>query len=232
MDENPEDLIEIHAHLMESAEAERLRLALDLHDGPIQDLYAVYYQLKEIFPIVEDQQAVDVANDQGAAVIPLVRRVIAQLRSLCGELRPPTLIAFGLEEAIRSHIGDLRNAYPALAINLELEPGPGDLPKQVQLAFYRVYQQAISNVIRHAQAGTIWVRLSSQDHQAQLEIQDDGCGFELPEKWAELSRRGHYGIVGSFERARSIGGYLEIRSQPNQGTAIQLTAPILPEGGE
>lgn len=229
MDESPEDLIEIHAHLIDDAEAERLRLAQDLHDGPIQDLYAVYYQLKETFPISGDLQAVDNANGQGAAVIPLVQRVIAQLRSLCGELRPPTLIAFGLEKAIRSHIEDLHNAYPALAINLELDPDAGELPEQVRMAFYRVYQQAISNIIRHAQAETIWVRLSRQDHQAQLEIQDDGCGFELPEKWAELSKKGHYGIVGSFERARSIGGYLEIRSQPNQGTAIQLTAPILSE---
>ncbi len=99
MDESPEDLIEIHAHLIDNAEAERLRLAQDLHDGPIQDLYAVYYQLKEIFPISGDLQAVDDANGQGAAVIPLVQRVIAQLRSLCGELRPPTLISFWTGES-------------------------------------------------------------------------------------------------------------------------------------
>jgi signal transduction histidine kinase len=101
------------------------------------------------------------------------------------------------------------------------------LPERVRLALYRIYQHAVSSVLRHANASRLNVRFESGTKVVILEVQDNGRGFELPAKWVELARQGHLGLVGTIERAESIGGRVTIDSIPGHGTRIRVAVPLV-----
>jgi PAS domain S-box-containing protein len=214
-----EELIELQRRLMEGREAERLHLAQELHDGPVQDLYGISYNLKAF----TDSMLEEPDNEDMLDLQKNLQKVVKTLRAICGELRPPALAPFGLEKAIRSHAGVFQNAHPELTIGLDLMPDGQNLPEAIRLALYRIYQQALNNVIRHAQARHVMIRFAYDEEQLMLEIQDDGHGFNLPLRWIDLARQGHMGLVGSAERAESIGGRLTVESKLDEGTTIRVT---------
>ncbi len=214
------ELLELQRRLMEGREAERVHLAQELHDGPVQDLLAFSFNLKA-YEINLFGENVEIMQDLQHSL----QRVVRTLRSICGDLRPPTLVPFGLEKAIRSHAEIFQDQNPDLNLHLDLTPDGQTLPEQVRLALYRIYQQMLINIVRHAQAKNIWVTFRLNDQQIQLIIQDDGGGFRLPTRLIDLARQGHLGIVGAAERAESIGGEFKIDSQPGQGTTIRVNVP-------
>jgi PAS domain S-box-containing protein len=213
------ELAEVQRRLLESGEAERVHLAQELHDGPIQDLYAISYQLEIASGGEEPDSDMKFASET-------LQRVIAQLRSICGELRPPALAPFGLEKAILAHLDQMREQYPQLLIEHELMSDGQNLPESIRLALFRIYQHAFSNVIRHSGASRLQVNFRFDDQHAILEIIDDGCGFELPVRWVELARKGHLGLVGTVERAEAIGGRVDIISSPGHGTHFRVKVPV------
>ena len=99
------------------------------------------------------------------------------------------------------------------------------LPENVRLALFRIYQAALTNVVRHAQADKVVVRLHLDAEQVMLEVEDNGRGFDLPQRWIELARQGHLGLVGMVERAEAVGGQLTVQSEPGRGTVIRVTVP-------
>jgi PAS domain S-box-containing protein len=216
------ELEEVRRRLMDSLEMERLHLAQDLHDGPVQDLYGVTYQLESL----RNDLAVNQSSEAIEEVQILLRKVIRSLREICGELRPPALAPFGLEKAIRSHADRFRQEYPHIYLILDLFPDGQLLPEAVRLALFRIYQQMLVNVVRHADANQVWVRFKLQDGQVILEIEDDGVGFEVSQRWIDLVREGHLGLAGAIERAEAIGGGLEVKTSPGQGTLIRIWAPM------
>lgn len=137
----------------------------------------------------------------------------------------PLLASFGLEKAIRAHSENIRQAQPDLHIILNLMPDNHLLPEQVSLVLYRIYQVALTNVVRHARAGRVNVSLRLDSDSVTLEVQDDGCGFHLTERWIEMARSGHLGLVGAFERADAVGGTLEVHSQVGEGTLVRVVIP-------
>lgn len=215
------ELAEVQHRLMESREAERLHLAQELHDGSMQDLYGISYQLNEVWHALPGETG----RGKLITIQVAVQRTIQTLRALCGELRPPALAPFGLEKAIRSHAEQFQKAQPELSLKLELRPDGQALPEQARLALFRVYQQALSNTVRHAQAAHIRVELALSPDQVILAVEDDGCGFEVLKRRIELVREGHLGLVGAAERVEAIGGELTIKSAPGQGTLIRAVIP-------
>lgn len=216
------ELAEVQRRLIESVEAERLRLSQDLHDGPIQELYGLTYQLKFLDDRLDEFEELKqelYTAEEG------MQGVISTLREICNELRPPALAAFGLDKAIESHLERLRAQQPGLAIHMRLQPCQDSLTERQQLALYRIYQSAVSNVLRHSGATQLDVSLLCEHGRVNLEIRDNGCGFEVPDRWIELARRGHLGLVGTAERVQSIGGKLNIISAPGKGTTIQVSLP-------
>jgi PAS domain S-box-containing protein len=215
------ELEEVRRRLMDSLEMERLHLAQDLHDGPVQDLYGLTYQLESLrddFIVNHSSEAIEDSQI-------MLRKVIRSLREICGELRPPALAPFGLEKAIRSHADKFLQEYPHIHLNLDLFSDGQLLPEAVRLALFRIYQQMLVNVVRHAHASQVWVRFKLQDGQVSLEIEDDGVGFEASQRWIDLVREGHLGLAGATERAEAIGGRLEVKTSPGQGTLIRVLAP-------
>ena len=220
------ELIEVQQRLMESREAERLHLARELHDGPLQDLHAIFYNFGELETVLQNDE---VGLGQMAAVQATVQQVIGKLRAICGELRPPALAPFGLEKAIRSHAEQFQKTHPQLKITLNLMPDGQQLPEQMRFALFRIYQETLNNIARHAQAHNITIKFTLNTDMTTLTIQDDGQGFNVPKRRIELARQGHLGLVGANERAEAIGGHLKITSAPGEGCQIQVVVPRLKE---
>lgn len=215
------EVAELNRRLMDSLESERLHLAQELHDGPIQELYGLTYGVAGLAP----QFAGQGAEEELHTLQSQINQIITMLRSMSQELRPPALAPFGLANAIREHTGQLAGSHPDLSIRLDLQDDGQSLPERVRMGLFRIYQVAITNVIRHARASQATIRLSLEDGRVLLEVADNGQGFVLPERWIEFARRGHLGLVGAFERAEAIGGKVDLTSAPGQG--VRLTVTIL-----
>jgi PAS domain S-box-containing protein len=214
------EMAELNSRLQNSMELERLRLAQELHDSPMQSLYSAIYRIEELRGTAEPK-----LKDALGDVKQHIQNVLQDLRATAKELRPPTIFNFGLENAIRSHANDIFEKHPNLNIYLSLAHDRQILPEKVRLALFRIFQQSIANVIRHSKATEVHVRFSFDAEEAHLEITDNGKGFEIPPNWIDFVRQGHYGLAGAAERANTLGGVFKVKSKPGNSTTIQVTIP-------
>lgn len=215
------ELDEVKSRLIESRERERLRLAQELHDAPIQDLYGLIYQLDELNEFIHDEEGQVVLEEFHNTT----NRIINTLRGMCGELRPASLSPFGLEVAIRDHVEKFREQNPGIAVHMHLMRDQQVLSDRLRLNLFRIYQQAMANVASHAHATEVFIRFGWDDDYITLEIEDNGIGFELPQQWIELVRQEHFGLMGVAERVESMHGRLEVISAPGKGTLIHASVP-------
>jgi signal transduction histidine kinase len=219
VDELTEELIEVRHKLISTVEVERRRIAQEIHDGPIQDLLGLSYLIlgKANTPAEEELTL----GIQGA-----ISQVVDVLREACKELRSSSLAPFNLEESIHTFAADFGKKHPELTISIESSPDPGGFAERSRLALYRIYQQAMSNIAFHAQARNVKVSLVQNDGEAILEVRDDGRGFVIPGCLTDLALKGHFGLVGSTERATAVGGELQVESAPGQGALIRAIIPL------
>ncbi len=215
------DRYEIKNRLVESQERERLRLAQDLHDAPIQDLYGMIYQLDDLRDAVKGPDGEKILDECDHTL----HRVVNSLRTICRELRPPSLSPFGLEVAIRDHVEKFQDQNPEIRVHLELMQDRQVLSDSMRLSLFRIYQQAIHNIARHAQASEVFIRFRWDKEAVILEVEDNGVGFEVPENWLELVHEEHFGLLGIAERIESLRGKLEIVSAVGNGTLVRAIAP-------
>ena len=213
--------IEVQHRLIQNRETERLHIAQELHDGPLQDLIGITFKLADILQGFEEGEIRSRLHDVQAAL----QNQIRELRAFSSELRPPTLSVYGLEKAIRSHADTFHNIYPNLEISLELDPDRRQLPPEVRLALFRIYQEAMNNVARHSGATKVLVTLHLDKEYIELAIHDNGAGFALPKDLLDLVRSGHLGLLGIQERVEAVGGKLELKSTAENGTTLRVTVP-------
>jgi PAS domain S-box-containing protein len=213
------ELSEVHRRLMDGREAERIHLSQELHDGPIQALYGITFHLANI------RNRPPVHQDQLEEVQDMAHQVVDVLRVICGDLRPPTLAPFGLEQTIRSHADRFHRDHAGIDLHLDLYQDRQIIPENIRLALFRIYQQTMINIARHASATKVFIRLELDAENVLLEVRDNGKGFEVPERWIDLVRDGHLGLAGSAERAEAVGGRMDVISAPDQGTSIVVTVP-------
>jgi signal transduction histidine kinase len=206
---------------LEGLEAERVRLARELHDGPIQEAYGVAFGLRH---------AIAEADDKGVGrlegLLDQTHHAIQTMRDIGRNLRPPTLSHFGLEKTIRADADQFCEHHPGIQVNLRLQPDTLEIPEHVRMALFRIYQNAMGNVARHSGATEVTVRLLFDAETIALDIEDNGQGFTFDGRWLDLVRQGHLGLAGSNERADAIGGRLEIESTTGNGTHIRVIAPL------
>lgn len=214
---------EIHRRLIEQREQERTQIARDLHDGPIQELGGAIMTLQGILDRCPDPETVE----QVAALRRHLQAQISELRAYAQELRPPALAKFGLEKAIQSHLEGFQEQHPEIQFAFEPHMEHEQLPEQVRVAYYRIYQEALNNIAKHAQATQVTIRLRKEHQQVILEIEDNGIGFVLPQDWLELAQNGHLGLVGMRERAEAIGAKFDIASHQGKGTILTVTIAML-----
>lgn len=202
-------------------EEERRRLARDLHDDTIQSLIALNQQVQLAQLSLNDHPAAE----QLATMEQMTAQIIADLRRLTRALRPIYLEDLGLVTALDMLARDTGEAlqipieYRTLGIERRLS-------SEVELAFYRIVQEALSNVARHAEATHAEVVLTYDAPTITLTISDDGCGFAVPESPAEMAPVGHFGLLGIQERAEAIGARFVIDAAPGAGTRLTISLPI------
>jgi PAS domain S-box-containing protein len=214
------EMTELKNRLQGGMEMERLRLAQDLHDGPMQELYSSIYQLEGIRSQLEVRH-----QDMLEIVRQEIQKVLDELRSIAKELRPPTLADFGLEKAIRSSIEDFQEKYPDITVESALDQDQELLPENVRLALFRILQQSLANVVRHAEASQVNVGFNIEADEATLEIIDNGKGFIIPKNWMGFVRSGHFGLAGAAERIEALGGSFTVFSSPGKGTKVRVVVP-------
>jgi signal transduction histidine kinase len=195
--------------------SERNRLALELHDAVSQKLFSLV--------LTAEAAATLVGSDAGAAGEQLARlKILAQealdeLRGLIFELRPPDLERDGLCGVLRKHVEVLRQRQSG-EITVELQDGIGGDPER-DAEILRIAQEALHNALRHAGAEHVIVRLRADNEELVLEVDDDGVGFDPS---APKLRSKRLGLTSMEERARRLGGRLEIDSTPGAGTSVRL----------
>ncbi len=207
--------------LLRSREAERARLARELHDGPLQNLIGLNMQLGLLLASDKvDTPVTDELEDMRAKV----QYLLADLRQVCAELRPPMLDTLGLGAALRALSEDwsVQHNIP-IRLDLPADAALRVLPGEAAVNIYRVAQEALTNVARHAQAHTVNLSLHWDATHLTLTIQDDGQGFVLPDVFSDLAVQGHFGLVGIQERVNLIGGQLAIESSPHRGATVRIT---------
>jgi signal transduction histidine kinase len=201
-----------------SAVAERNRLALELHDAVSQKLFSVVLTAEAAATLLDRDEAA--AREKVERVQGLAQEALEELRSLILELRPPDLERDGLCGALRKHVEVLRPLHPAeIELDLDAAASAGDGRDHEVL---RIAQEAVQNALRHADATRVRVRLGPRDGGLELEVADDGIGFDPAD--SELRGR-RLGLTSMEERAARIGARLGIDSTPGRGTTVRLEVP-------
>jgi signal transduction histidine kinase len=225
--ERERELHELVGRIMTAQEEERRRVAYEVHDGFTQMAAAAYRRLALFAEHRPPEDEQDRQELEGA--VALVQRTVAEARRVIANLRPTTLDDFGLATAIRMQVEDLRSeGFDAIFAETL---GGERLPATLETALFRVAQEALANVRKHAETNRVYVALGRRDGFVRLEVRDRGRGFEA----AEVGRGGEPGVrVGLSsmrERIALLGGSLEIRSEPEAGTSVVAQVP-LPATGE
>jgi signal transduction histidine kinase len=207
--------------LITEREDERKALARELHDQVIQDLLGLNYHLEE----AEENEKSASLKQELAAIRHGIRNVVGELRQVCSDLRPPTIDHHGLSAAIDSlaHEWAQRND---IQLQLEIDPALGRLPETIELSVFRIVQEGLNNIRKHAEARH--VRLSLQRTSSAnllVHLEDDGRGLAVPADLASFSVSKHFGLVGISERVALLGGQMNIESSRGGGMILHVEIP-------
>lgn len=201
-------------------EEERRRLARELHDETIQSLIALNQRIQ----LVQLSQEGGPQAGQLDEMQQMVSQLIANLRRQIQALRPIYLEDLGLAPALQM-LAQETGKSEDLSVSFHTSGREQRLRAEVELALFRIAQEALSNVARHAAATSATVRLLFEAQAVTLEVRDDGRGFVVPDSPAEMAPRGHFGLLGMHERAELISATLTIHSEPGEGTRLKVTVP-------
>ena len=206
---------------IDASDSERRRIASDLHDGVVQDLAGVAYQLSGSARRDDVEAGTATLLDDSATQ---VRESIKSLRSLLVDIYPPKLADAGLPAALGDLLATL--SPRGIATSCDVEGIEQDMPEQVVALIYRAAQEAIRNVVAHSHAANVSLTVTSRDGVATLDVVDDGVGF-TPETAAARVEEGHLGLRGLDGLAAAAGGRLDVQSTPGEGTRLRLEVPFL-----
>jgi PAS domain S-box-containing protein len=217
---------EIRAHLLaklvSAQEEERKRIAQELHDETGQSLTSMLVGLRTL----EEAGSLERVRNQAGDLRTIAARTLDEVRRLALGLRPSLLDDMGLEAALRHYAEEYHRTHHMsvdLCINgLEQER----LPPRVETALYRIVQEGLTNVAKHAAARTVSVLLRRTEHEILLIVEDDGCGFVANSMTQAGDATQHLGLHGMQERAALLNGCIKVESSPGKGTAIYVQIPI------
>ena len=216
-------LQEYVASVTDTQEEERKRIARDLHDGTVQSLIAIGQRLELARHTLEEQSIAE-SKAQLTELRNMVTETIASVRQFSRDLRPLALEDLGLIPALHFLTNRLTQDE-AIETELEIEGEAIGLSPDLETAIYRLVQESLNNIRKHAQASQVRVIVRFLARQTILEVHDNGTGFDVPQAKTDLARRGSFGLLGMEERAHLFGGDISIQSAYNQGTILRVILP-------
>lgn len=215
-------LRQMSSQVLTAQEEERKRIARELHDDTAQALTSVLVRLRLLERSLRDERL----ERKLGELRDLTGATLEGVRRLAIDLRPPMLDDLGLEAALQSHVQDFSQRWPikATLVGSRL----ARLPAEVELVLYRIVQEALSNVAKHAEASEVVVRLTRRGRSLRLLVEDDGRGFDV--EAGKDSRDSGLGLFGMEERLALVGGSLRVESAVGEGTRVSAEVP-LPRSG-
>ncbi len=215
-------LQDANRRLLTEREQERKHLAREIHDQPLQDLLSINYQLEDLGEILE-REGMDTEEVEEIRVS--IKTIVEDLRGICSNLRPPTIDSLGLSAALRSYTSDWSHRT-GIPVDLTLNENLGRLPETLELSIFRIVQEALNNIWKHAGATKTAVALQPVSARRLLvTVTDNGKGMDTPFDLANLSNEGHYGLLGISERVALMGGRLRMQNGAESGTILQVELP-------
>jgi signal transduction histidine kinase len=213
--------------LLAVTEEELNRIVLDIHDGPVQNLFAALSLLTRL----EHSEAV--LDDPNAAMLlsrstQLVEGALREIKTFLGTFRPPEFHRRSVEEIVQNLVLQ-HESWTGHTVEFATEPIHGDLLPPAKIALYRILQEGLSNAFRHSGGDKQWVRLWSEEGMIWLEIEDNGHGFDPPplEGPSATEREEHIGLRGMRDRVKLVGGTFDLHSAKGQGTRITVRIPYV-----
>ena len=210
------------SQVLKAQESERLRIARELHDDTAQALTGVSRRLDMLSSSGADiptevAQRLDELREQTDTILNGVRR-------FSQDLRPPVLDDLGLLPALKWLLVALEE-QDGIGANTRILGDPRRLPRDSELALFRIAQEALSNVRKHSHASAVELTLDFRDYSIAMTVADNGNGFELPPATGDLAASGKLGLIGMQERARLLGGAIDMESKAGEGTKVVVTVP-------
>ncbi|MDX1616938.1 MAG: GAF domain-containing sensor histidine kinase, partial [Candidatus Promineifilaceae bacterium] len=219
------ELEELSSRLIDAHENERRRISRELHDELGQVLTAVTFDLAAVKSHLAHAEQLPHSLSLVDDAHKLILELISKVRSLSLELRPSLLQDLGLVPTLHWY-ADTQTERFGIQIKLNVENLHDRLPQRVETTVYRVIQEALTNVVRHAGAERVTIDLARRDGWLTGTIRDDGCGFNPTALQASGDRAMRVGLLGMRERVRSLRGTVDIQSEPGDGTTVQLKIPL------
>ena len=218
-------IVELSGHLLKAQEEERKRISRELHDETGQALMVIRLYLEMLDGVVKTR----IGKAKIGELLAVVDRTIEGIRRIIGRLSPLVLQELGLVSAIRKEAKDLaRNA--GVKTQVEISDGFGRLDPVIETAVYRVVQESLHNVAKHAHAQNVEIQMDVEGDTLQLTIADDGMGIHA----VSNPLRPSFGMAGMQERIATLGGQMKVDSADGEGTKISVTVPVpaRPDGAE
>ncbi|MBI4421375.1 MAG: sensor histidine kinase [Gemmatimonadetes bacterium] len=211
--------------LLAATERELQRIVLDMHDGPVQDIFAAVSHLQLLERSLEQHPA---AQRRARQAISLLERTLVEIRNFIGAFRPPGFERRGLAEIIEG-LTVQHETLTDQTVSLEIGSDLGDCALEMKIALYRILQEALANGYRHSGAARQAVRVTRRDSSLTLTVSDDGRGFSTRQVLAREAdvgvEGGHFGLRGIQDRVAMLGGTFHLDSTPGRGTTLSVTLP-------
>ena len=211
---------QLGAQIIRSQEEERRRVARDIHDGPAQAMANIVFRAEVCERLIDSD--VERAKLELRELREHIRGTLGEIRKIIFDLRPMALDDLGLVPTIRGVLDVVRTQYGILTENA-VTGRERRLERNKKIRMFRVAQEALNNVVKHAQASTVRVRIEFAPVGVTLVIEDDGKGFDTANDDAPA---GHFGLMGMRERLQLLQGKFTIKSTPGKGTRVMITAPL------
>lgn len=215
-------LQEAQRRLLTEREEERKRLARELHDDVIQDLLSVNYELGDI---TDDPAATAALKADLGDISESIRELVVDLRRICGDLRPPTIDSLGMVAALQSY-SQLWSERTGVPVEFDPSPNLRRLPEAIELSVFRIIQEGLRNIRKHAEATSVVIHLRhTTPRRLMVSVADDGKGLPADFNLSRLAMEGHYGLLGLSERVALLDGRLRLENRPSGGLLVEVEVP-------
>jgi signal transduction histidine kinase len=220
-----QSLRQISARLNSLEEMQRKKIAQEIHDSLGSTLSGIKYKLEDIIQRIEDPE--DKISVEVEKLIPWVKEAISESRRIQNDLSPAILYDLGLLATLSWFVRRFESVFTTIPVSTKLDVQEDEIPEPLKIVIYRIIQESFNNITKYSGTDRILLRLSKEEGELLLEVNDYGQGFELKNiKNSSDDRPGGLGISGMRERVEWTGGRFVIRSEINKGTSIEARWPL------